>query len=932
MKTLGKNVITFPFTEGFIDHFADYLAANYVTEDRDMSKLAIVFGGKRPALFLRRALAKCIGQGFIAPRIFTIDDFIAYTIRQSQSFTKANDLDQAYVIYDLARTYCPDILKGRANFAAFLPWAQEILRFIDQLDLEDVDNNRLAALKENAAIGYGVPDEINGLLRHIITIRTKYHAHMRETKMYSRGFKYFTAARMINDFDMIGIEHIIFANFFYFNRSEEAVVKNLFDREMATFVFQGDARRWPVLARTAKRFQIDISEGDEPKPTTFDLKLYKGFDAHSQIGLVRGVLGTIKEHEKTVIVLPNPDHIVPLLSEVASIAKDFNISMGYPLKRSSLYALIQMVFRAQLSFDNGRYYAKDYLKVLRHPFVKNLNLTGDPQLTRILVHKIEEILTGMEPSGISGSLFIRLEDVENCAEVFDLTKTMLKRLNIKASENEIRDVLKNIHEHFLKAWEKVNNFASFVNQLQSVLDLIIDKSAMYHYPLNLNIADKIAYMLDELNGASFGGEAFDKEEMFRIFESKMDSEIVAFSGSPLKGLQLLGLFETRSLNFDHVIVLDVNEGVLPHLNLYEPLIPREVMISLGLDRMELEEEIQRYQFMRLISSAKNVHLIYQESKDKERSRFIEELIWAEEKKHNKTDILKPQEAVFQVNIGAGRKEVKKTRQVVEFLKNHRYSPSSINTYLRNPMDFYTNYVLGLREKEDLLDEPDAAQVGTFAHAVLEEQFKHFLNSKPVIDDQFIQGFFQYFEYRFEQTFAKSMKSDAFLLKSVLQERFKFFLEHERESEDRRVKAVLFVEKWFEDQIKLQNGTYRFGYIVDRIDRMEDGTIMIIDYKTGSSDIAPQSAERVANLELSREAIRDHIKSFQLPLYLYTLSNQYPAEPINAALYNLRTLKMTKFLKSPTTDAGSVLQPYLGALDFIMAEITDLDIPFIDDPV
>ena len=104
--------------------------------------------------------------------------------------------------------------------------------------------------------------------------------------------------------------------------------------------------------------------------------------------------------------------------------------------------------------------------------------------------------------------------------------------------------------------------------------------------------------------------------MFKIFDAKISGELVKFHGSPLKGLQILGLLETRSLNFENVIVLDVNEGVLPRLNIYAYLIPREVMISLGLDQMELEEEIQRYQFMRLLSSAKDVHLIYRESKDK----------------------------------------------------------------------------------------------------------------------------------------------------------------------------------------------------------------------------------------------------------------------------------------------------------------------------
>jgi len=88
--------------------------------------------------------------------------------------------------------------------------------------------------------------------------------------------------------------------------------------------------------------------------------------------------------------VPHPDNIIPLLSEISAYVNDFNISMGYPLKRSSLYSLFEFIFNAQLSKKEGAYYAKDYLKVLRHPLVKILNLLNNETVTRVLIHKIEE--------------------------------------------------------------------------------------------------------------------------------------------------------------------------------------------------------------------------------------------------------------------------------------------------------------------------------------------------------------------------------------------------------------------------------------------------------------------------------------------------------------------------------------------------------------
>src|ERR1035437_6122012 len=149
-------------------------------------------------------------------------------------------------------------------------------------------------------------------------------------------------------------------------------------------------------------------------------------------------------------------------------------------------------------------------------------------------------------------------------------------------------------------------------------------SAMDKYLFNSQIALGLQEVCDELAACAFATEIFESRDLFKVLEERLSSQMVAFSGSPLRGLQILGLFETRGLNFKNVIVVDVNEGLLPSLNIYEPLIPREVMIKLNLDRLELEEEIQRYGFMRLISAAENTHLIYQQNSDRIRSRFIEE--------------------------------------------------------------------------------------------------------------------------------------------------------------------------------------------------------------------------------------------------------------------------------------------------------------------
>jgi hypothetical protein len=929
-----SEIITYSFCDSYIEQLAGYIDEHYIRPGRDLSRLAVCFGGKRPRLFIQRELARRIGKVYYPPAFFTIDDFMAHVMRQTTAFEPILDLDNCYRLYQLACQVTPAILRGRETFARFLPWTREIIRFIDNLDLEDIPNDDLKNIEANAQIGYAVPADINDLLKALVKLREAYHRHLAGQAQYTRGMQYRWVARHIQDIPLPEFDQILFCNFFYFNRTEERVIKHLHGRGQATLIFQGDERKWPVLTRMAKSFGCPLKEADEPPVPGFDLKLHAGFDTHSQMGLARRVLESIPqaERDKTVIVLPNPEHVVSLMSEIAPLLTDYNISMGYPLRRSSLYSLMEFVLRAQLSRKKGLYYAKDYLKALKHPFVKNLRLNTKPVATRILVHKIEEVLTGKVVDTVSGSLFVDLSDVEKSETVYRLTSEMLDRLNETVPAGDLRALCAQVHQQVFRQWEAVGNFQAFSHVFAGFLLLLTEKSFLTQWPLNEQIAERLFMINEEFGRAAFSGEPFSLQEMFKVFESKVSRGMVQLPGSPLKGLQILGLMETRSLNFRHVIVLDVNEGSLPHLDIYEPLIPREVMISLNLDRLEMEEEIQRYQFMRLISSAQNVHLIYQKSREKERSRFVEELIWEKEKQTGRYGAMPVTRGSYRVDVGRPLKRVAKTPAMLAVLRQHKYSASSINTYLRDPMEFYYTYVLGLREAEDLLDEPEARRVGTFMHGLLEESFQRFVGQRPVIDADFRRDVMALFEKRFAREFGRGMKSDAFLLKAVMEERLGRFLDTEAERPERAIDELMHLEKRFNDEIPLSCGAIRFSYIVDRIDRLADGTIMILDYKTGSTGQMPQALKKVKAMELSRETILETVKSFQIPLYFYYLHKQYPGQRINAAVYSLRTMKLEKFFQDGRhPDYDEVNAAFMRPLDFVMSEILNPEVDFVEAP-
>ncbi len=927
-----NNTVTYSLSDDFIKRLAAYLEDNIIKKGKELNKVAIVFGGARPRLFLQKELSARIKKPFFPPKFFTIDEFIDAILFKSEPYTKISDFEASFSIYRLAKKHCPHVLKGREHFSQFLPWAKEILSFIEQLDLEAVEIKTLEDIQFNAAIGYDVPESINALLTHIVALRDTFHKSLKDKKSYTRGFAYLRAAELIDRADLSEFDSILFCNFFYLHKTEEAVVQKLYNDGKAFLFFQGEAKEWSVLEKTSKNLNCVIAS-DKIDVGSCELSIHAACDLHSQVAYVAEILKKINDLEKTVIVVPDPESVIPLLSRIAASAGPLNVSMGYPVKRSSLYHLFECLFKAQDTKKDGAYYTRDYLRVLSHPLVKNLSLSGEPAMTRVLCHKIEEVLVGMEPTPLSGSLFVPLDDISAQGALFEAALDTSKRMDLGSTRQALESALTILHKVLFRDWEKVKDFYDLSLCLDALLDVLLRHSLLEKYPLNLKMADKIYEISDEFKNASFKNEAFPREDIFKIFKNKLDSEMVSFSGSPLKGLQILGLFETRSLSFENVIIMDVNESVLPRLKIYEPLIPRDVMLALGVNRLEKEEEIQRYQFARLLSSAGSAHIFYQENEDKERSRFIEELVWKKQKALGDLEAYSIPRALFKIKVDPKEIQIPKRPVHVSFLKSFRFSASSINTYLHCPLRFYYQYVLGLQEKEGLTDGPEASELGTFVHSVLEEAFASWVGKRPCIDDKFKDIFAKILTKRFENEFKKKMRSDAFLLKEVIDFRLSRFLEYEK---SRPVKEVMCLEKVFEDILTIGEDVFRFKAKIDRIDRLDDNSVLIIDYKTGGSDKVPVSPARIDGATLSRAILKDTVRSFQLPIYYYLVKQAQKDENINAALYSIREPEVSFSASSLFKDTDGAdnkdraIGIFMKALGFILKEIIDPAEPFKAD--
>ena len=926
----GK-IFVYSFKDSLISKTADLLLKNSKNKS-DFSRNAVIFPGKRPGLFLKKELAGRLNKTFVPPQVFSIEEFIEYIVSKKHKVLRPSFLEEYYLVYNIVKELNSAYPQKAAlfedkdleKFSDFLPWAKEIVSFLNQLDTEEVEDSSLKNVEKQAGIGFDASKQINKLLANISFIRQQFHKILEEKGIFTPGYMFKKAAEEVVDVKFEEFDSFVFSGFFYLNKSEKKIIKHLFEKRRAWLLFQASTENWQALKDVWEEFGW---KQEMPKPFYPQLKILAGFDKISQACLAREALKEAEDIDNTVIVVPDRDMVLPLISEVSSMTDRFNVSLGYPVKRCSLWSLIADIIRAQKTKKRDLYYVKDYLKVILQPWVKNLEYQNwKSPACRIVMHKIEEILLGMVPSRLSGSLFVRLADIEEDMELIKECAAVLEGMGIGLLERDISELIKQTHRLFFYNWENIATFKDLNLSLNGILSLFLERGHSQRHPLNFRLIEYLFDLFEKAQKSQVYEYAFGKDEVFRIFTHLVESEMVPFKGTPLKGLQVLGLFETRTLSFKNVIVVGVNEGVLPRVKMAEPLIPRQAAVVLGIDRLEREEEIQRYHFLRLLGGAEKAFLIYSEADKDCRSRFVEYLLWNIERGRRVSSGIEVVKARFPISTFLKPKGIKKTPQVLKFLEKAVFSASSIDTYVNCPLRFYFQYILGLKPKEDIAEDIESSEIGMFLHKLLEDTFSVFLGRQVDIDRDFEKRFFKEFEKRFEKQFLRAYKSEAFLLKEVMQNRLQKFIKQEAK---RKVK-IISLEESRQGVFEFDGRRVNFVYIIDRIDEMEDLSLEIIDYKSGA-DLKSPSPDSLDVESLDRKIVKDKIKSFQLPLYYYFTRQRFPSTNINACLYSLRSLnKQYLFSKKSKVPAEEAMQNYLEGLKFILNEIFNPGVDFSPD--
>ncbi|MCK4525854.1 PD-(D/E)XK nuclease family protein [candidate division WOR-3 bacterium] len=930
-----NEIAVIPIKKDFIDALSNYILT--LKKGRDFSKICVVFPGKRPCLFLKKYLGDKVERPFIPPNMFSIDEFMEFlfSLKRVERIPEG-EIDLIYLLYRAIRK--GNFAKGNGlshlsrSMDLFIEWGEKILKSMEEIEIEwarGIEIEKLIEYDEN------IIEWAKDFWSNFIKIKETFHNLLIENKITYRGEVYRWVSENIEDIEpLIPFEKIIFAGFYALNRSEDKVMRHLFERNRADILIQSDGVNKEITKTSPYYFHYkwkeewgvdfkNIAEGSGEKPY---IKIYQGFDTHSEVLTVNRILKL--SHNKdadTAVVLPDSSPLIPLINEVIGSNKDdFNITLGYPISRTSLSNLTKYIFSLQITkrkkADEYFYYAPDYLNLLLHPYIKTLKIGKENEDFRILIHSVEKLL--IEKNRREIKTFFSLREIE---EGFD--KEISDIFNNQSRFREAKNELKRVHDLFIRRLEGLKLPDKGAEVISECLQFVYENTSIKNHPLTNQFIGAIFKKLEEIRMSLFASthsldSAFEKsEQMIRFLDNYLDNSRIPFVGEPLQGIQIMGLLETRNLNFNKVVILDVNEGVVPEIKKYDPILPQHFRYAIGLPDYTEKESIYSYNFSRLINGAKEVHLLYKEGKLQDtdeniKSRFIERIVWEKEKNCEDLDI---KNLIFPVKNVWYAREFPKNEEILKYLLNMEYSASAIDTYINCPLRFYSKYVLRLEEWEEIEKEIERSTIGIFVHKFLKDYYKQFLNKKLSIDkNRFMNTLEKSLEERFKEG------GGCIIIREIIKKTLERFINFEIERTEGNDIIIRKLEEELNSKIDIDGEKFSLKGWIDRVEEIE-GIYNIIDYKTGLI-LKPNKKKLSLEDAESRESIRKTIKSLQLPVYMYLYSQEMniALDNISAQYFNIRKPWEDNSINNDKMDI------LMNSLRFILKEITDINVQFEPD--
>ena len=833
----------------------------------EVSRLAFVFPNRRTGLFFQKYLSEVADIPLFSPTILTINDlFIQLSGKQS-----ADRISMLFTLYDIYIRQSG----STETFDEFLYWGEMLLNDFDDIDkymanarmlfsnvtdLREIENDfdflsdeQIAAIRSFWSSFYPRGDTPNQqqFLAVWQVLYDLYEEFRATLAAEGKGYEGMIFREVVESMERgespdLPYEQIVFVGLNALSVSEERFLAQLQKRKIADFywdyvsdkVTDPDNKASYFVSRNRKSFPSSMKLPPEEKVKT-EIEV---IGIPSGIGQAKHVYTLLsdwcKEAEmsseealRTAVILPDEHLLIPVLNAIPEQIRRINVTMGYPLAGTPVASLIEYILALQKNVRyidrNPLFYFRDVLPVLNHRYI----LSTSPEIISSLVKEITEnnkIYISHTELGKTPLLEILFTPVTGVEAFSDYLIKVLEELN------KVMSALSDEEEE--DAPQRTND---------------LEQEFIFHYFTTVN------RMKEVMKDARIEMKI---DTFFRLLKRVTDTITIPFHGEPLSGLQIMGVLETRALDFDRLIILSMNEGIFPQRKAANSFIPYNLRRGFGLPTYEHQDSVWAYHFYRLIERASHVSLLYDTRSNGlqtgEVSRFVHQLHYHYE--------VPMRDKLVVYNVSSSKTPplaVPKREDIMRRLDAYRkggskaISASAINTYLDCPLKFYFSVVEGIREEEEVSETIESDVFGSILHKVMEELYKPFQGKMVTVDllkairkdtalltGAIARAFASEF---FKTEVVRSLTGQNYLIGEMIRKYVEKILERDGKltpfvyiESERKINGLISLSDHSEIRLK--------GFI-DRVDEVRDA-IRIIDYKSGSGTTTFSSIESLFNKE------------------------------------------------------------------------------------
>lgn len=916
--------------EAFIANVAQFILSGY----NNPGDVCVVLPNRRAGLFLKKELTSRLSAPAWSPAIFSIEDFVF-------GMSGLQPCDQSEQLLALFRIVRATPGHEDESFDGFCKWAPALLADFTEADLWLADPKKLfgnlTEIKHMEHWSLGEPGltDFQKKYLHFYDQLGSWYEKLR-AEILSRGKAWSGLAHRLlaeNKISSANTEqwaHYVFAGFNALSSSQEKIFSTLASSGKAEILWDADRyyledplnEAGHFMRRNREKFfgsKSSVFEHvhDYLATSKKNITLIAAARNVSQARAAAGFLdeqGKDFQPDQTAIVLADEQLLIPMLNALPSRYGDVNITMGYPMRATPVYTLLHILFSLQenaarlnvVSKDGElKYYHHDVTRLLRHPYI-----VASASSPGVLINIIQTIarrnLTFISPAQfvqmggaelVNAGWFIPWKSGEQCIVQLQVFIELLRKL--------------------------------FADKEAFALDV----EYVYQFHLALNRISTLVDDWKDFSSPAAEGHRAGISSIKNLLLQVFGSATIPFSGEPLAGLQLMGLLESRCLDFKNVILVSANEGVLPSQSSQHSFIMYDLRKAFDLPVHQERDALAAYHFYRLIQRAENICIVYNTDQDtfgvKEKSRFVSQLMYELPQVNKQLTIRNLISGAELQSVSVSDEiRIESSPEIAALAAAKAadgFSPSLINLFRECRLKFYFRYIAGLREEKEVEENVDQNTLGTIMHAALEKLYTPFLE-KPLqpADLESMKGnvsracreaFYELFPD--EETDAGKNH----LAGKIAQRYIGQYLEQETERIASQIRkgvdnTVVGLEQTLEAMADVDGVSIRFKGNADRIDKMGK-VVRLIDYKTG---LVESQELRIAGIENFTETDK-YGKAFQLMMYAWLYLKSTDSEAVmQPGIISFRKLKKG-FLHLETPAGNMVTKNTLGDFGNVLMEIT-----------